>query len=707
MAGFELTPEEIKLFFEEAVEQIQLMEESLIALEEEPDSSELIQSIFRAAHTLKGGAATAGFDNIARLTHVMESLLDLVRQGEAEMSTELADRLFEGVDVLRAGLVVIDQKGTDAEVDVTQAINSLTELMEMLTAGPGTASAGASAAAEATKAPEAPSADGAAEASPAMGLVIKIAPDAAMPAVRAYQALLVIEDHTPIVQTEPERGEIESGASDARELTVYVASGAAMETIVNQIKEIPEIIAVEPLGADADVAPPSEAEDKQAPADAPTPPKPKPAEQETPRSTNAQAPAGGAAAEQRRVPLSGPLPSGGSLGQTIRVDVRLLDTLMNLVGELVIDRTRLAQLGVANMSQLELQEELIQVSNRLSRVTGDLQDTIMQARMMPIDMLFKKFPRMIRDLSRQLNKPIRFEMSGEETELDRSVIEQIGDPLIHLLRNAVDHGIEPVEERRRLGKSEEGVVSLSAYHQENHIYIEVADDGRGIDIEKLKRKAIERGVIQEDEAERLSDMEAAELIFAPGISTAADVSTVSGRGVGMDVVKRNVERVNGSITLETAKGRGTRITIKLPLTLAILQALMVEIVGHVFAVPLSNVTEVIHIYPSDVHRARGWEMVQVRGEMVPLLNPAAIWGDAWRVKSTDNAGVSVVVLNSGSSPIGVKVDRLLGEQEIVIKTMGPIIGNVPGISGASILGDGRVALIVDPAGLSKAVRAIA
>lgn len=707
MAGFELTPEEIKLFFEEAVEQIQLMEESLIALEEEPDSSELIQSIFRAAHTLKGGAATAGFENIARLTHVMESLLDLVRQGEAEMSTELADRLFEGVDVLRASLMAIDQKGTDEEVDVARAINSLTELLDAMTAGPAAGGARAKAAASATtNEPEPrPAGDTAEEAKPTWGLVVKIAPDAPMPAVRAYQALLVIEDHAAVIRTEPVREEIESGASQARELTVYLASGEAMDTILEQVREIPEIIAVEPLEAVARAAS-TDARAEKAPASEPTA-SPRSAEPESGSGTGAQVSAPSAAVEQRRVPLSGPLPSGGSLGQTIRVDVRLLDTLMNLVGELVIDRTRLAQLGVANMSQLELQEELIQVSNRLSRVTGDLQDTIMQARMMPIDMLFKKFPRMIRDLSRQLNKPIRFEMSGEETELDRSVIEQIGDPLIHLLRNAVDHGIEPVEERRRLGKSEEGVVRLSAYHQENHIYIEVADDGRGIDIEKLKKKAVERGIIQEDEAERMSDREAAELIFTPGISTATDVSTVSGRGVGMDVVKRNVERVNGSITVETARGRGTRIIIKLPLTLAILQALMVEIVGHVFAVPLSNVTEVIRIYPSDVHRARGWEMVEVRGEMVPLLNPAAIWGDTWRVKATGDAGVSVVVLNSGSSPIGVKVDRLLGEQEIVIKTMGPIIGNVPGISGASILGDGRVALIVDPAGLSKAVRAIA
>lgn len=681
MAGFELTPEEIKLFFEEAVEQLQHMEESLIALEEDPETPELLSGIFRAAHTLKGGAATAGFDNVARLTHVMESLLDLVRQGEAEMTSELADRLLEGVDLLRACLIAIDQHGTEEGVDVSGAVDSLTEWMDALAEG---ASAGGADGLSGTQG----DARGGAGGEARWGVAITIAADAGMPSVRAYQALLAIEDQAHIVDTEPPRETIESGEANTRDVTVFLADGSALGTIEELLAEVPDIASVRPLvpaAGNGEPAPRSAAAEEEA------------------AQTAASGPSANGAA-QRRAPLTGPLSGGGSLGQTIRVDVRLLDTLMNLVGELVIDRTRLAQLGTESMDLLELQEELAQVSGQLSRVTTDLQDTIMRARMMPIDMLFKKFPRMIRDLSRQLEKPIRFDISGEETELDRTVIEQIGDPLIHLLRNAVDHGIESVEERRRQGKADEGVISLSAYHRENHIYIEVADDGRGLDVEKLKKKALDSGLIQPDEAERLTESEAAELIFAAGVSTAADVSAVSGRGVGMDVVKRNVEKVNGSIAIQTEKGQGMVITIKLPLTLAIVQALMIEIVGHVFAVPLSNVTEVVHIAPSDVHRARGWEMVEVRGEMVPLLNPAAIWGDSWRVTTVDESGVPVVVLNSGSSPIGVKVDELLGEQEIVIKTMGPIIGDVLGISGASILGDGRVALIVDPAGLSKAVK---
>lgn len=352
----------------------------------------------------------------------------------------------------------------------------------------------------------------------------------------------------------------------------------------------------------------------------------------------------------------------------------------------------------------ELKEELSGVSSRLSRITTDLQDTIMQARMMPVDMLFKKFPRMIRDLSRQLGKEIDFEMSGNETELDRSVIEQIGDPLIHLLRNAVDHGIEPADERRRRGKSERGKVSLRAYHQESHIYIEVSDDGRGLDTAAILRKAIEKGLVRQEESGRLSREKILDFIFEPGFSTARQVSTVSGRGVGMDVVRRNLEKVSGSIAVETQEGQGTTFTIKLPLTLVIVQALMVEIGESVVAIPLSNVTEAVQVTPSDIHHARGWEMIAVRGEMVPLLDPGDVWGSDWGVECSDGRSFPVVILRSGMSPLGLKVKRLLGEQEIVIKTMGPIIGTVPGISGASILGDGRVALIVDPPGLSKAVK---
>lgn len=791
MAGYELTPEEIKLFLEEAQEQLQIMEETLIALEEDPDNPALIQEIFRAAHTLKGGSATAGFDNVARLTHAMESLLDLVRQGHRTMSTEIADALFDGVDLLRRCLEAIAQHGDASQVDVEFLIAQLEEEIE--SSGDGAAASGDGDAGEAGREGEdegrwetgeasevGPAESDAARASGGAGsggelaLEVHIAPGAPMTSVRAYQVLLALEDFGRITSCEPKREIIEQGSATIATLRVVVETSKSLEAIRQVLLEIPDIVAVEPFAAESagrakgetaapamgesgasrvfgapDAAGASDLQDGEAvsgaaggrDADAPgaertseVPGAPRAAgpqaaphdagAQEAPGVTGAPGIAGAptaqgvsrtataaAAGSKGRAETSAAAGRDGgqgtpssSLGNTIRVDVALLDNLMNLVGELVIDRTRLTQLAGADLSANALKEELSSVSNSLSRITTDLQDAIMQARMMPVDMLFKKFPRMIRDLSRQLGKEIDFEMSGNETELDRSVIEQIGDPLIHLLRNAVDHGIEPAEERLRMGKSPRGKVRLRAYHQENQIYIEVSDDGRGLDTEAIMRKAIDRGLLHPEEASRLSPDKIVEYIFQPGFSTASSVSAVSGRGVGMDVVRRNLEKVNGSVSVTTEKGKGTTFTIKLPLTLVIVQALMVEIADCVMAIPLSNVTEAVQVTPADVHLARGWEMIEVRGEMVPLLNPGEVWGPEWAVTAGGKRSVPVVILRSGSSPLGLKVSRLLGEQEIVIKTMGPVIGTVPGISGASILGDGRVALIVDPAGLTKAVQ---
>lgn len=688
MAGFELTPEEIKLFIEESSEQLQIMEGGLLSLEDDPENLELVQEIFRAAHTVKGGAATAGFANVAELTHAMESLLDLVRQGKTRMTPELGDCLLRGVDVLRECLAAIEQSGTADEVDTTQAMALLAEGLELASGAGGSPPAPVERDARAQE-------KGAGSGDGRVGLLVKISPEAPMPAVRAYQVLLAIEDVAPIAETRPPRHVIEGDAGEVREVFVFLPAEAPVEAAQSAALGVPDVLAVERLDA------PPVAEEK---------PEARPVAAE-PGAAGPAAGEGEADPDERGAPSE----EGGrarasvargvqaDLGKTIRVDVRLLDTLMNLVGELVIDRTRLVQLSSEEMDRSELQQELVQVSGRLNRVTTELQERIMQARMMPVEMLFKRFPRMVRDLSRQLGKPIEFEMHGKETELDRSVIEQIGDPLMHLLRNAVDHGIEPVEERRRLGKSEAGHVSLTAYHQENHIYIEVSDDGRGLDVERLRRRAVDRGFLTEEEAERLTDDEAAELIFLPGLSTAKKVSSVSGRGVGMDVVRKNIEKVSGSVEIRTKKGEGTTIVIKLPLTLAIVQALMVEIAGHTFAIPLSNVTEAVQISAAEIHRAKGWEMIAVREEMVPLLNPASVWGASWGVQPRIHA-FPVVILRSGASPIGLKVDRLIGEQEIVIKSMGSIIGDVPGVSGASILGDGRVALIVDPASLTKAAK---
>lgn len=381
--------------------------------------------------------------------------------------------------------------------------------------------------------------------------------------------------------------------------------------------------------------------------------------------------------------------------KTVRVDVQKLDNLMNLVGELVIDRTRLerfVEIFESRYGTNDLVEAVNEISTHLGQLTNHLQEEIMKARMLPIAQVFNRFPRMVRDLAHKLGKEIDFIVEGKETELDRNVIEVIGDPLIHLLRNAVDHGIEPPEERAAAGKPKAGTILLKAYHHENHIVIIAEDDGRGIDANKIRRKAVERGLIDEETAARLPDREILNYLFLPGFSLSKEVTDLSGRGVGLDVVKKNIEQINGFLEMSSVLGQGTKFTVKLPLTLAIIRALMVSIMGQVYAFPLTNVMETMHVSPSDVKRVRNAEVIAVRGKVLPLICLAELFGGQRRPQSQR---LSVVVVGIGEHRVGVIVDRLLREQEIVIKSLGNYLGRVPGVSGATILGDGEVALIID------------
>ena len=666
---FDLTQEELNLFLQEAEEQLEILEEGLVTLEESPGDTGLLNALFRAAHTLKGGAATVGFEIMAGLTHVMESLLDALRQGDRPLTKEMADSLFEAVDLLKQCIASVRADHTDVGVDVQACVARMRAVLESDQPASGEASPGE---------PEAGGDRAAAETGGAEGLdfdvpeghraaewVVRIDSGAAMPNVRAYQVLMEFEELGTVVRAAPSADQLEAAEAPVDTVRVTLVTSLPFPQVRDRLHEIPEVAGVEWR------------------------------EIPTARPERGKGDAASAA------------PARSGQASTVRIGVDVLDRLMNLVGELVIERTRLAQLALEEKESLYVKEELEQVTGQLSRITTDLQDTVMRARMMPVDTLFRKFPRMVRDLSKQLGKPVNFEVYGEETELDRSVIEQISDPLIHLIRNAVDHGIERPDVRRAMGKPEKGRVTLRAYHEENHIFIEVSDDGRGIDADQLRRSAVEKGVISEEQAARLSRQECIHLIFAPGFSTADAVSTVSGRGVGLDVVRRNIEKVSGSVTVETQVGQGTTFRIKLPLTLAIIHVLMVVIAGGTYAIPLSNVVEGVRVSKRDVNYARGWPMIRVRGSMVPLLDPGMIWGEASRVEWAEGDQNAVVVLQSGSAPIGLRVDRFIGEQEVVVKSMGPIIGRVPGLSGASILGDGRVALIVDVASLLKEIPNVA
>jgi len=395
-----------------------------------------------------------------------------------------------------------------------------------------------------------------------------------------------------------------------------------------------------------------------------------------------------------------PVQKKGETGQTVRVDVGRLDTLMNLVGELVIDRTRIAQIG----SELTLKyrdenvDALGETVSHIARITSDLQDQIMKARMMPIETVFNRFPRVIRDLAQKLGKDVKIDIFGGETELDRSVIEVIGDPLLHILRNSVDHGIEMPEEREAAGKPKQGRIVVSAKHQENHIVIEIADDGKGIDVATVRRKAAEKGLMSADAAERMTDKEAMQMIFASGLSTAQVVSEVSGRGVGMDIVKSNIQKLGGIIDLESAVGEGTRTQLRLPLTLAIIRGLLVRSCGNVYVVPLGSVIETLLADKKEIQYVSRHEVIVIRGMTTPLLRMREFFQTRKNVAGNANQ-VFVVVVGLAEQRVGIVVDDLIGEQEVVIKSLSRFCGDVPGVSGATILGDGNVALIVDVNGI--------
>lgn len=710
MAEFELTEEELRIFLQEAHEQLEVMEEGLLSFERSGHRPEVVQEIFRAAHTLKGGAGAAGFQGIERLTHAVESLLDQVRSGTRAVTVELIDRMLEAVDLVRQSLAALETGGSPDEVDVT-------ELYERLQAMLDETEEAAQAADRPEEPEQAPPAAEAGDGADEVTWEIRVAETSLMPSIRLYQALLILEDAGELLHTDPDVELLEHSDEMYRVLRATVRMERPPEEVRAQLAEVSELAEVRwsaPGGA------PASPELAPSPARAPSPavqplravpqssePPPSPvrdADEEhaggpqTGPQTVAHAPASHTAAS------SGGRSGGNGLAQTVRVDVAVLDRLMNLVGELVIDRTRILRLVSLDASVEALQEELEQVSGHLSRITADLQDTIMRARMIPLGTLFRKFPRMVRDVSHQLGKEVEFVVSGEETELDRSVIEQISDPLMHLLRNAIDHGIERPGERRGAGKPAQGRVELRAYHQENHIFIEVSDDGRGIDTEHVRRVAVEKGFITEEQAQKLNRAEVLELLLLPGFSTARKVSAISGRGVGLDVVRKNIERVNGQLTIESTLGKGTTWRIKLPLTLAIVQALLVEIAGGVFAIPISSVTEAFRASEEEVEAAHGWHLIRVRDDVIPLIDPGDVWGEAYRVAWAPGRLMPVVVLQAGAAPLALMVDRLLGEQEVVIKSLGTIIGEVPGISGASILGDGSVSLIIDVVGLAKEVR---
>lgn len=694
---FDASADELGVWLAEADELLQLLDEDVVRLEQEGGVPELLQEIFRAAHTLKGSSASIGHRRMAELTHLMESLLDLLRKGRRQVETAIIDVLLECLDALR----VLRQEVAESrrsDFDLSPLISRLQQVIEVSPASE-TVDGAASVCPGTTAKDEAAAFQ--AEGKEVFHVAADVDRGSLMPAVRGMQLLVELGEVGQVIWSRPTSAQIEN-EDVGNHFEVVIASWEGKARLESILAGIPELVSWK-------ITPyfPPEAFPAVGEASTPVPLVDERREDQGPQKVGLK--------EDRRVVNLGPGARGKSpeemlrlagrkLSTTVRIDVARLDNLMNLVGELVIDRTRLNQLT----SQLgekygdsNLLEDLAQVSLHLERITNELQNEVMKSRLLPMENVFSRFPRLVRDLAQKAGKQVNLVIEGQETELDRSVIEEIGDPLVHLLRNAVDHGIETVEARLAAGKPEVGTVRLGARHEENQIVITVEDDGRGIDPQKVKSAAVEKGLISRESADRLGERECLDLIFLAGLSTAQKVSEVSGRGVGMDVVRTNIERLNGSISLDTALGRGTKFTIRLPLTLAIVQALLVSVSGQIFALPVLSVTEILPIRVSEVKMVNQRPAVQLRGEVLPLLHldeALGMSGDGQPARVRKYA----VCVRYGGRPVGLVVDGLVGEQEIVIKPLNSLFADAVGVSGVTILGDGRVAPIVDAASLVKA-----
>ena len=630
-------------FLIEAFEMIDQMDQDLVELENNPDDLELLNKIFRVAHTIKGSGSFLNFDKLTRLTHHMEAVLDKARKGELKITPDIMDIILESVDAMKAILEYIRDNGTDESPEVD--IEPIVQKLDAITKGNLKTSQ------ESKETQE--------KESEKVGNIdlSEITPDNL--------------DQLDLSSLSPE--ELDK----------------VLDKLVDDMNTSPEEEGIEEVEEVSD----NKEEEKKEKKEESVPQK---QEVKTPQTTKTTTPA---KQEQKNTLKKHHITT---TEQTIRVDVKRLDQLMNLIGELVLAKNRLIKIYNDVEERYEGEkflDELNQVVSSISIVTTDLQIAVMKTRMLPIGKVFNKFPRLVRDLSRELGKKVRLIIEGEDTELDKSIIEEIGDPLVHMIRNSVDHGIEPPEERKKLGKPEEGTVWLKAYNEGNMIVIEIKDDGRGMDPEKLKQKAIEKGIITPNEAENMSDKEAFMLIFRPGFSTAEKVTSVSGRGVGMDVVKTNIEKLNGIIEVDSVPGKGTTFKLKIPLTLAIIQALLVASQEDLFAVPLSNVIETVRIVEEDIYTVEGKSVLKLRDEVLPLVNMADIF-NIEKILEPEKY-LYVVILGLGSSKVGLIVDRFIGQEEIVIKSLGEFLKGIPGIAGATIRGDGRVTLIVDVGSLMK------
>lgn len=691
----------LDLFLQEAEEQLEILEQETLLLEKDP-TDDRMNAIFRAAHTLKGSGRAMGFINLADLTHEMENVLDLLRSKKLQVSTRIADALLRCLDTLRDATASI-AGGNGDQVEAKELIQELIACQsERSSAAVPTAPVETSAPVALNFAPDIVEALNAASQQQNVWVAkVVLTQDCVMKYVRVFMVINALQGAGEFLASSPNREDLEEEKFDFEFSLVFTHEGTD-EEIAKTIKSVGEIESVSlsrwAPSTELQQSETSSATVAEAPTDGPTESSAVPVEavkDQAAESPRVDAPTTSAPAAAKAVGKK------TETGQTIRVDVARLDELMNLVGELVIDRTRLSQIGATLAAKYELDENvegLAETVGHISRITADLQDQIMKARMLPIETVLNRFPRMVRDLAQKIGKEINLQLEGGETELDRSVIEVIGDPLLHILRNSIDHGIEAPADRESAGKTRAGNVTVRARHQENHIVIEIEDDGRGIDVERVKAKAVSNGLITAEAAERMSEKDALQLIFASGLSTAAQVSEISGRGVGMDIVRSNLVKLGGIIDLETKIGEGTKFSLRLPLTLAIIRGLLVRVAEVIYVVPLGSVIETLLIGSEEMQSVNGKEVVVIRGVTTPIVRLRSVFGNNLSTPA-EEAEHYVVVVGVAENRVGLVVDKLVGEQEVVIKSISRFCGELKGISGATILGNGNVALIVDVNGV--------
>ncbi len=649
-------------FLIEAFEMNEQLDQDLVELEHNPEDLDLLNRIFRVAHTIKGSSSFLNLNILTHLTHNMEDVLNRARKGEIKITPDIMDVVLRSIDLMKTLLVTIRDTGSDTnngkENEIEEAVKQLQAITSQNLEG----------ARETSGTKEAPQKENKEEVKEENNEENK-ENKAKIPTAEDFASDNPLADEPDLDYANMSAEEVE----------------AEIERLLNKRQEADkERRAQKKQEAKQEVAPTKEAPKTE------TPKAPK-------TETKAKAKAD---TEENKAPSIG-------VEQTVRVDVRRLDHLMNLIGELVLGKNRLIRIYGDVEERYDGEkflEELNQVVSSISAVTTDLQLAVMKTRMQPVGKVFNKFPRMVRDLSRELGKSIELIIEGEETELDKSIVEEIGDPLIHIIRNSCDHGIEPLEERRRLNKPETGKVQLSAYNEGNHIVIKISDDGKGLDPVMLKEKAIEKGVISERDAEGMSDREAFNLIFKPGFSTAKVVSNVSGRGVGMDVVKTNIEKLNGIIEIDSEVGVGTTQKLKIPLTLAIIQALLVGVQEEYYAIPLSSVLETVRISQDEIYTVDGKSVLRLRDEVLSLVRLSDIFKVDAILES--NSDVYVVIIGLADQKIGVIVDYLIGQEEVVIKSLGYYLKNTRGIAGATVRGDGKITLIVDVGAMMDMAKSI-